>query len=318
MRRDRRTVKGTAEEPACVPSHRTAVPLLVSGATGALGRRLLSRIQGVRVLSRSPERAARDLGVEAVRFDLDTPLAAHALEGVDAIVHLAGEPVAERWTDEKKRKIRDSRVIGTRRIVEAIANASSRPRVLVSASAVGIYGSRGDEELDESSAPGEGFLADVCRAWEAEAIAAEKLGVRVVRLRIGVVLAKGEGMLGRLVPLFRKGVGGRVGDGKQWLPWIAVDDIVGLIQHAIANERVTGAMNACAPNPVTNATFTKSLAHALHRPAILPAPVAALRLAFGEMSEVILASQRVLPRVAQETGYAFAYPNLDEALAHSV
>jgi uncharacterized protein (TIGR01777 family) len=238
-----------------------------------------------------------------------------ALETVDAIVNLAGEPVAEgRWTEEKKARIRASRIDGTRHLVEAIARSKQRPQVLVSASAVGFYGDRGDELLDETSSMGRGFLAEVCHAWEEEAKQAEKLGVRVVLVRIGVVLMRGEGFLGKLVPLFKTGLGGKVGDGGQWIPWIHADDVVGLVLHAIGKTDVRGPMNLTAPAPATNGEITKALASALHRPAFMPAPKVMLKAAFGELASVVLASQRVVPRVAEATGYTFRHPSLQEAL----
>lgn len=290
--------------------------VLVTGATGALGGRLLSKLEAPRVLARSPDKVK---GAKAFVWSSDRPVPDEALEGVDAIVNLAGEPVAEgRWTDEKKARIRASRVDGTRHIVEAIGGAKQKPRVLVSASAVGFYGSRGDEVLDESSKKGEGFLADVCHEWEEEAKQAEKLGVRVVLLRIGVVLMRGEGFLGKLVPLFKTGLGGKVGDGAQWIPWIHADDVVGMILHAIGKDDLRGPMNATAPSPATNAEITKALGSALHRPAFMPAPKMMIKAAFGELASVVLASQRAVPRVAEANGYAFRHPSLAEALRAEV
>jgi uncharacterized protein (TIGR01777 family) len=224
--------------------------------------------------------------------------------------------VAEgRWTDEKKRRIRQSRVDGTRAVVASIAKAEVKPRVLVSASAVGVYGSRGDELLTESSAPGEGFLPEVCRAWEDEAMAAEAHGVRVVCLRIGIVLAREGGALAKMLPLFRTGLAGKLGSGAQWMPWIHVDDVVGLVLHAATKDAVKGPLNAAAPELVTNAGFTRTLARTLHRPAFFAAPKLALELALGETASVILASQRVVPEKALATGYRFAHPSLGPALA---
>ncbi|MGZ5971732.1 MAG: TIGR01777 family oxidoreductase, partial [Polyangiales bacterium] len=283
-----------------------------TGATGALGRRLLSKLADPRVLARSPEKVKN---ATAFRWSSESPVPDQALEGASAIVNLAGEPVAEgRWTEEKKARIKSSRIDGTRRLVEAIARAEKRPQVLVSASAVGYYGSRGDEVLDERSTRGEGFLAEVCEAWEDEAKQAEKLGVRVVLLRIGVVLMRGDGFLGKLVPLFKTGLGGKLGDGAQWIPWIHADDIVGLVLHAIAHVDVRGPMNATAPTPATNAEITKALAGALHRPAFFPTPKLAVKVAFGELATVVLASQRVLPRVAEATGYTFRHTSLEDAI----
>jgi uncharacterized protein (TIGR01777 family) len=270
------------------------------------------------VLSRDPAETTRKLGAgRAVRWDpAAEPAPLEALLGVDAVFNLAGEPVAEgRWTEDKKRRIRDSRVIGTRNLVAGLRALDRKPDVLVSASAVGYYGDRGDEELDETSPAGRGFLADVCTAWEREALAAEALGVRVVCVRIGIVLTPGGGALARMLTPFKLGAGGRLGSGKQWMPWIHIDDVVGMLVHASRTAAVRGAMNAVSPHPVTNADLTRALGHAVHRPAFLSVPRTALRIAFGEMSEIMMASQRALPRVAERTGYAFKHTQLDGALA---
>ena len=232
--------------------------------------------------------------------------------------HLAGEPVVDgRWDTAKKDRILLSRVDSTRALVRAFADLeqSARPRVLVCASAVGIYGSRGDELLTEDSAPAAGFLADVCRAWEEEAARARDLGIRVVSLRIGIVLAREGGALAKMLPLFRLGVGGRLGDGKQWMPWIHIDDIVGLLRFAAANDHLSGPVNAAAPQPVQNVTFTRALGKAVRRPALLPAPAFALRIALGEAANVVLASQHVVPTRATDAGYRFVHPTLAGALA---
>jgi len=290
---------------------------LVTGATGLIGKQLIGKVENPVVLSRNPDEARRRLGnVEAYAWNPaggQPPV--EALRGVEVVFNLVGEPVFEgRWTDEKKRRIRDSRVAGTRNLVSALAALESRPKVLVSASAVGYYGDRGDEELDERSIPGQGFLAEVCVDWEREAMAAERLGIRVVCLRVAIVLApSGEALAGMLTP-FRMGVGGRLGNGRQWMPWVHIKDMVGLLLHASRNEGIRGPMNGVAPRPVTNADFTRALAHAVHRPAILPMPRVALRLAFGEVSDILIASQKVLPRVAEQSGYAFEHPDLAGAL----
>ena len=290
---------------------------LITGATGLIGRQLLSSIEDPVILSRRPDEARRLLGpVEALLWEPEAgPAPSEALRGVEVVFNLAGEPVSEgRWTSEKKRRIRDSRVVGTRNLVAGLAALKSRPRVLVSASAVGYYGDRGDEELDERSAAGHGFLAEVCTEWEREAMAASQLGIRVVCVRIGIVLAHNGGALARILIPFRMGMGGRLGSGRQWMPWIHIKDVAGILLHASRNNEINGPMNAVAPRPVTNVDFTRALAHALHRPALLPVPRTALRLAFGELSEILIASQRVFPRVAERTGYAFEYSDLDGAL----
>jgi hypothetical protein len=233
---------------------------------------------------------------------------------VDAVVHLAGEPVAQRWNAAVKQRILDSRVLGTRRLVDLIGQAPRRPKVLVSASAIGFYGTRGDEVLTESSAPGTGFLVDVCRNWETEADRAAEFGVRVAKLRIGFVLGKDGGALGQMLPIFRLGLGGRLGSGQQWMPWIHLDDVADLFVHAATSDQVSGVWNATAPNPVTNAAFTKEMASVLHRPALFPVPAFALTLAFGELGPHMLDSTRVIPAAAIAAGYQFRYPTLGTAL----
>lgn len=290
---------------------------LVTGATGLIGRKLIERLDRSVVLSRDPARA-RGLG-EAETYawlpEAQTP-PPEALAGVAVVFNLAGEPVgdARRWTAERKRRIRDSRVIGTRNLVAGLAAQERRPKVLVSASAVGYYGDCGDDPVDERTRAGQGYLAEVCVEWEAEALAAERLGIRVVCVRTGLVLAAGGGALAKMLPAFRLGMGGRVGSGEQWMPWIHLDDVVGILLHASRDERIRGAINAVSPTPTTNAEFTRELGQAVHRPAVLSVPKAALRLVFGEMSQIITASQRVLPSVAECTGYVFKYPELVPAL----
>ena len=231
----------------------------------------------------------------------------------DAVVHLAGEPVAQRWTPEVKASIRESRRRGTESLVRAIAAQPRRPAVLVCASAIGIYGSRGDEILTESSTTAHDFLAEVCEDWERQATAAEALGVRVAKVRIGVVLGKGGGALQKMLPPFKAFVGGKVGSGNQWISWVHLDDVVGILCHALTNP-VRGVFNATAPNPVTNAQFTSELASALGRPAIFPVPGFALKAMFGEMADILLNGQRVLPRATLDAGYKFQYPELAGAL----
>lgn len=290
---------------------------LLTGATGMLGRRLVRELgPGVVALSRDASRAAPVLpGARIVEWDAESAIDPSTFAGIDVVFHLAGEPVAEgRWTEEKKRRLLESRTVTTRALVDSLRHASSRPRVLVSASAVGIYGSRGDEVLTETSAPGKGFLADVCRAWEAEAAAAADLGIRVVSVRIGVVLAREGGALARMLPLFKAGIAGPLGSGRQWMPWLHVDDVMGLLKHAANVESIRGPMNACAPEPVTNRDFTRTLGSVVSRPTLVPVPRFALRVAFGQTADVVLASQRVVPARALATGYAFRHPDLREAL----
>jgi uncharacterized protein (TIGR01777 family) len=287
---------------------------LITGATGLVGRRLLGRLTDSVSLVRSPAKVASGA---AHRWDAMTgPPPTEAFDDVQAVVHLAGDPVSEgRWSSAKKQSIRDSRVTGTRNLVAGLASLEQKPKVLISASAVGIYGDRGDETLDETSPVGHGFLADVCANWEAEAMKASELGIRVVCLRIGVVLAEEGGALAKMMTPFKLGVGGRLGNGKQWMSWIHVDDLVGLILHSVTNDQIRGVVNAVAPEPVTNRQFTKTLARSLHRPGFLPTPKTALRMIFGEMSEIMLASQRVTPSRALDSGYSFQFPTLSGALA---
>jgi uncharacterized protein (TIGR01777 family) len=262
--------------------------IAVTGASGFIGKRLMAR-----------------LGSEGCAVSLRSNL--DGVAGADAVVHLAGEPVGQRWTKDVREKIRSSRIEGTRRLVDAMR--AQPPRVLVSASAVGYYGSRGDEVLTESSPPADGFLADACVEWEREALRAQEFGVRVVCLRNGLVLGKGGGLEKMMLPL-----GGKIGDGKQWMAWIHLDDTVGLIEFAISSSRLSGAVNATSSNPVTNAEFTRELAGALHRPAIFPVPKFALHLLYGEMAQIVYASQRVIPAAALEARYQFRFPALDGAL----
>ncbi len=292
---------------------------LVTGATGFVGPRLLRLLDSPVVVSRSPERARRAVGNLAgpiFRWDpMREPLPAEALEGVDVIYHLAGESVAEgRWTAAQKARIRESRVIGTRHLVQGIKQVDRKPSVLVSASAVGYYGNRGDEELTESAAPADDFLAEVCVAWEREAMAAEQLGVRTVTARTGIVLGAGGGALAKMLTPFKLGAGGPLGNGKQWMPWVHVADLARLYVHAADTPSINGPMNAVAPNPVRNSEFTKALGRQLHRPAFMPAPYLGLRLLFGEFAQVLFASQRVIPQVALETGFVFQYPDIASAL----
>lgn len=293
----------------------------VTGATGLIGTRLVAALarrgDDVTVLSRDPERARERLGVgiEAAAWDpLGAPAPAAALAGRDGVIHLAGEPVAQRWSDAAKERIRTSRETGTANLVAGLRAAEPRPAVLVSASAVGYYGARGEEELDESAAPGEGFLSEVCVAWERAAQAAEALGMRVAVVRTGVVLDPGGGALAKMLPPFKAGVGGPVAGGRQWMPWIHVDDLVGLYLAALDGAAWSGPLNGSGPEPVTNRDFSKALGRALHRPAVAPVPRLALRALYGEMEEIVTTGQRAVPQRPLAFGYRFAHPQLDEAL----
>jgi uncharacterized protein len=270
------------------------VTVAITGASGMIGIGLRQRLL--------------EAGHAALAIPRDS-----AVPACNAVVNLAGEPIAQRWTRAAKKRIYDSRVEGTRRLVHALSAQSQRPRVLVCASAVGLYGSRGDEILTEKSSAGDGFLPHVVTDWEASAQAGEALGIRVISLRFGMVLGHG-GALAKLLPLFRLGIGGRLASGRQWMSWIHIDDVLSLILMTMENTTLRGAVNATAPHPATNDEFTRRLAGALHRPAILPVPSFALKLALGEMSEVLLDSQRVLPAAALAAGFHFKYPELSAAV----
>lgn len=290
---------------------------VLTGATGFVGSYLLKHLEQPVVLTRNPDTAAKKLpaGTRPVAWNtMEIPAPTSALNGADVVFHLAGESVAEgRWTASKKKAIRESRVVGTRHLVEGLEACTQRPRVLVSTSAVGYYGDRGDEVLTEESAPADDFLSEVCLAWEREAMRAEQLGIRVVTIRTGIVLGK-EGALAKMMFPFKMGVGGPLGSGKNWMPWIHVADLASLYMHAATNESVRGPMNGCSPNPVTNKEFTKAFAAALHRPAFLPIPYFGLRVLFGEFAQILFASQRAMPTVAERTGFKFRYPEIGPAM----
>jgi hypothetical protein len=297
----------------------------ITGATGFIGRRLVRRLltagHVVAGLTRDLARARAVLPVRCAVVHWDPARGAAdpgAFRDVDAVVNLAGESVAGGcWTAARKRAIRESRIAGTRALVAELGGlpAAARPRVLVGASAIGIYGDRGDEALDDDAAPGSGFLAEVCVDWEAATRAAASLGIRTAIVRIGIVLGREGGALPAMLPPFRLGLGGRLGSGRQWMSWIHVDDLVELFACALRDERATGVLNGVAPEPVTNATFTRTLAGVLGRPAIIPVPAVALRVALGEMSTILLASQRVVPLAAPRLGVRYAHPELTGALS---
>lgn len=294
----------------------TPLKIVVSGASGLIGRALCARLAArgdvVRRLVRG-EAKGSDIRWEPTNGVLD----AASLEGTDVVVHLAGEPIADgRWNAAKKRKILDSRELGTRLIAETMAGMKRRPRVLVSAAAIGIYGSRGDEVLSERSPPGSGFLADACRLWERSTEAAERAGIRVVHLRIGLVLDPAGGALRAMLPVFKMGLGGRLGSGCQWMSWITLADTIGAIEHVIEREELSGPVNIVGPAPVTNSEFARTLGRVLGRPAVLPAPAWALRLVVGEMAdEAVLASARAMPTRLQTTGFSYVENDLQTALA---
>jgi uncharacterized protein len=293
------------------------VKIAVTGGTGFIGRPLVERLRAsgheVVLLSRNPDAVRARDGIEASFFDTAQPFAAPGLRAAEAVIHLAGEPIDRRWTAGAKRRIRESRVVGTSAIARA-ARQSGTVRAFLSASAVGYYGPRGSEPLTESSAPGDDFLAQVCREWELAVGPAREAGIRTVLMRMGVVLHPAGGALAKMLPLFRLGLGGRLGTGAQYMSWIHRADVLGLILHALEVAEVEGPINFTAPQPVTNAEFTRVLAGVLRKPAVMRAPSFALRIALGEMSQAVLTGQRVLPGRAQETGYAFQFRALDSAM----
>jgi len=266
----------------------------VTGASGFIGSRLVAEL--------------RDRGDEVMAVGRGKP---PDLSGVEGVINLAGEPIAQRWTEGAKARIRSSRIEGTEALATALSNADPRPRVLVSASAAGYYGDRGTEELDEASRPGDDFLASLCVEWERAADAAE---ARVVKIRTGVVLDRRGGALRKMLPPFRAGLGGPVAGGDQFMPWISLGDIAGVYLAALSDDAWSGAVNACAPSPATNAEFARALGRALRRPAVLPVPGFALKALYGEMASVVTASQRMVPRRALELGYEFEHSRLDHAL----
>jgi uncharacterized protein (TIGR01777 family) len=292
--------------------------MLVSGVSGPIGAALLPslRAEGWSVVRLVRGAAAgRSSDNAQIAWDPAGAIAPEAVSGFDAVIHLAGEGIFGRWTAAKKRKIRDSRVLGTLNLASALARAEQKPRVFVCGSAIGYYGNRGDEVLREESAPGEGFLAQVCREWEEAAMPAAQAGIRTVHLRTGIVLSPKGGALGAMLMPFKMGLGGRTGDGRQWMSWIDVQDMVGGIHHILKNESLQGPVNMVAPEPVTNAEFAKTLASVLGRPAIFPMPAFVAKLAFGEMGEkLLLGSQKVEPGKLVASGYSFRYRELRGSL----
>jgi uncharacterized protein (TIGR01777 family) len=294
--------------------------LLITGGTGFIGGSLCQALGAsgheLVVLTRSPRTSASP----RIRFVVWQPGSAgpweRELEGAAGVINLAGESVvARRWTPEQKERLVVSRVGTTKALVEAIKNTRQKPMAFISASAIGYYGPRGDEVLNEGASPGSDFLATLCQQWEQAVQAAQGLGVRVVRLRIGLVLARDGGALAKMLPAFQWGLGGPLGSGRQWLSWIQRDDLIRLIHFALEDQRVAGALNSTAPNPVTMREFARTLGRALHRPALAPVPGFVLRLMLGEMAEMLLTGQRVMPDAATRLGFRFRYPQLAEALS---
>jgi hypothetical protein len=272
---------------------------------------------GIARLTRASSRPSPAAATETIRWDPAKPISPQAVSGFDAVIHLAGESIVGRWTAKKKAKIRDSRVLGTQNLAQALAQAKVKPQVFVCSSAIGYYGDRGDEVLGEQSAPGTGFLADVCREWEAATRPAAEAGIRTVQLRTGVVLSPRGGALGKMLTPFKLGLGGRLGDGRQWMSWIDIQDMIGAIHHILKTDLLHGPVNMVAPKAVTNTEFTKTLASVLSRPAILPVPAFAVKLALGEMGEtVLLTGQRVEPSRLIASGYPFRFNDLRASLVN--
>ncbi len=292
---------------------------LISGGTGFVGSHLVELQEEPVILSRNPDKIRQRFShAEGQAWQPGELIPASAFQGVDTVFHLAGESIFGRWTQEKKDRILSSRVEGTRTIVDSLARLETPPATLVSSSAVGYYGSRGDEILTESSGSGADFLSQVCQAWEKEAVKAEKLGVRVVCIRTGIVLGRDGGALNQMLPVFKAGLGGKLGSGRQYMSWIHVDDLASAMMFAAGHKELKGPVNAVAPQPVTNKDFSKTLAKTLNRPAIFAVPAPVLRLALGEFGAVLLSSQRALPQKLEEAGFDFRYPVIQEALREAV
>lgn len=294
--------------------------VLITGASGLVGTELQKSFaaKGYDMLLASRKEPKDD---KHIQWSIEEGFAEpEKLEGIDAVVHLAGENVnGLRWTDEKKKAIRDSRVLGTRNVVDAISKLKGKPKVFVASSAIGFYGERGDEEVTESSAAGDNFLAGVSKEWESESRRAEDAGIRTVLLRTGIVLSKDGGALGTMLTPFKLGVGGVVGSGKQWMSWISMEDEIAIINYVIENENIRGAVNAVSPNPVTNQEFTKTLGEVLYRPTFLPLPEFAVSMVFGEMGDaLLLASTKVIPKRLLDAGFEFKYPDLKPAIENAV
>lgn len=293
----------------------------LTGASGFIGRRLMRRLasegHSLHVLGR--QRPSLDAVFAFSQWDAySSAVPQAAIKNADAIIHLAGEPVAQRWNPEVKSRIQRSRSVGTRAVVEAIESVTDRPHTLISASAIGYYGDRGEEVLEETSPPGEGFLPEVCIEWEREAEEAREFGVRVVLLRTGIVLGKEGGALKQMLPPFRLGLGGPTASGNQWMSWIHADDLVSAILFALQKDRVVGPLNLTSPSPVRNARFAEALGQVLHRPAVIHTPLFALRLLLGEAADVVLASQRVPPVALTQAGFTWTYRDIQSALEAAV
>ncbi len=299
--------------------------ILITGATGLIGTKLAAELthRGYEVVatSRNPDKAKGKFEENVEIFGwkpLAEALPGEAMDGVDAVVNLMGEPIDQRWTKKAKREIYESRITGTRKLVEAIGERESEPSVLISASAVGYYGPRDDEEIDEDTKPGDDFLSDLTSRWEQEALKARNLSTRVVVMRTGVVLSPDGGALARMLTPFKLGLGGPIGSGRHYMPWIHIDDLVSLFADAVEDDRYKGPVNATAPNPVTNREFSKKLGQALGRPGPLRLPTIILRIIYGEMSQIVTTGARAVPKFASMLGFNFSWPDLGQALSDLV
>ena len=295
--------------------------VLVSGGTGFIGNRVCDALHqkgdAVHVLSRDPVRAQSKLNSAKAVYSWNPEiekLPADATSNMNAVIHLAGESIAGRWNPEKKRRIRDSRILSTQNLVTSLADTDTKPDVLVCASAIGYYGGNDSESFTEASPAGTDFIAEVCEEWEAAAQKANALGIRVVTVRIGLVLGLGGGLLQQVLPPFKMGVGGILGNGKQWMSWVHIDDVVGILLHALESNQIHGTLNATAPNPVRNTEFTKTLGGVLRRPTLFPVPTFGLKLMMGEFADFIVMSQKVIPERTEASGYEFYYRTLESAL----
>ena len=291
---------------------------LITGGSGFIGHHLVKLVSNPIVVGRSIKKLQKTYpDFESYEWHPPELIPKEVFDNVDVVFHLAGENIYKgRWNEEKKKRILESRRIGTRTIVESMCQAKNRPRVLISSSAVGYYGDRGDEEVTEDFGPGSGFLAEVCQMWELEAMRATSCGVRVVPIRTGIVLGRDGGALAEMLKVFRFGLGGRLGRGDQYMSWVHVDDLVSIMAYCALNEDISGPVNAVSPNPVTNKEFTKTLARVLKRPAFMTVPSPVLKLVLGEFAEAVLTSQRALPRKLLNSGYEFKYPVLEAALTN--
>jgi uncharacterized protein (TIGR01777 family) len=292
--------------------------ILVSGSSGLVGTALISSLKsaGARIARLARPSTARGTSEEErIPWDPAKPILPETVSGFDAVIHLAGENIAGRWTAGKKARLRESRIPTTASLARALVHAKPKPPIFLSASAIGYYGNRGDEILSEQSSPGSGFTADLAREWEQASQPAANAGIRTVQMRMGVVMATTGGALAKMLPAFKLGIGGRLGDGRQWMSWIDLQDVIGAIQHILRSDLLHGPVNLVAPKPVTNEEFSKTLGSVLSRPAVFPVPVFAARLAFGEMAdELLLASQRIEPTKLISSGYPFRFPTLRQSL----